>query len=99
MSTSPETRPVSAPTPAAPASASAVSRSRGLAQWLLHHRVESFAGPKAKESHHEEHAWWKVICDHRRDPAPSIRRTASTAVRNRKIKVIASAAASLALVS
>jgi amino acid transporter len=28
----------------------------------LHHQVESVPGPKAKESHHEEHAWWKVMC-------------------------------------
>jgi hypothetical protein len=33
-----------------------------LAQWLLHHRVESVPGPKAKVSHHEEHPWWKVMC-------------------------------------
>jgi hypothetical protein len=33
-----------------------------LRQWLLQHRVESVAGPKAKESHHEEHPWWKVMC-------------------------------------
>ena len=29
---------------------------------MLHHRVESVPGPKAKESHHEEHPWWKVMC-------------------------------------
>jgi hypothetical protein len=62
MSTSPDTTPVPGPVPATPASAPALSRSRRLAQWLLHHRVESVPGPKAKESHHEEHPWWKVMC-------------------------------------
>ena len=33
-----------------------------LGQWLLHHRVESVPGPKAKTSQHDEHAWWKVMC-------------------------------------
>jgi len=35
---------------------------RRWSDWLLEHRVESVPGPKAKESHHEEHAWWKVMC-------------------------------------
>src|SRR5829696_6711866 len=60
MSTSPDATSVTAPTPAAPEPAPAGSR--GLAQWLLHHRVESVPGPKAKVSHHEEHPWWKVMC-------------------------------------
>ncbi|HEX6403435.1 MAG TPA: amino acid permease [Pseudonocardiaceae bacterium] len=33
-----------------------------LIQWLLHYRVESIPGPAAKETHHEEHPWWKVMC-------------------------------------
>ncbi|GAA5142730.1 APC family permease [Pseudonocardia adelaidensis] len=33
-----------------------------LADWLLQHRVESVAGPAAKATHHEDHAWWKVMC-------------------------------------
>ena len=33
-----------------------------LRRWLLHHRVESVPGPKAKESHHDENPWWKVMC-------------------------------------
>jgi hypothetical protein len=33
-----------------------------LRHWLLHHRVESIPGPKAKESHHDENPWWKVMC-------------------------------------
>src|SRR5919112_2245011 len=62
MSTSRETTPVPAAAPAALGSTPVVSRSRRFAQWLLHHRVESVPGPKAKESHHEEHPWWKVMC-------------------------------------
>ncbi|MEV0992690.1 amino acid transporter [Streptomyces sp. NPDC049949] len=33
----------------------------GLAQWLLHHRVQP-VGPAAGEGHGEPHAWWKVMC-------------------------------------
>ena len=62
MSTFPDTTPVPGPVPATPVSAPALSGSRRLAQWLLHHRVESVPGPKAKASHHEEHPWWKVMC-------------------------------------
>ena len=30
--------------------------------WLLHHRVESVQGRGAREEHHDEHPWWKVMC-------------------------------------
>src|SRR5690349_23575213 len=33
-----------------------------LRRWLLHHRVESVPGPKAKEDHAKPQAWWKVMC-------------------------------------
>src|ERR687897_2142237 len=60
MSTSPDATSVTAPTPEAPEPAPAGSR--GLAQWLLHHRVESVPGRAAKHDHHDEHPWWKVMC-------------------------------------
>lgn len=44
-----------APEPGPPARARLVG-------WLLRHRVESVAGPGAKETHHEDHPWWKVMC-------------------------------------
>jgi hypothetical protein len=47
--------------PAAPSMTVPGSRGR-FTEWLLHHRVESVSGPAAKETHHEEHAWWKVMC-------------------------------------
>src|SRR4051794_18119862 len=61
MSTSREATPVPAPAPA-PLPPPPAPRLRRLAQWLLHHRVESVPGPGARETHHEEHAWWKVMC-------------------------------------
>ena len=48
---------------AVPSSDGPVQRaSRRVTRWLLHHRVDSVAGPEAKETQHEEHAWWKVMC-------------------------------------
>jgi amino acid transporter len=35
--------------------------SRGVAGWLLRHRVPPI-GPAAGETHTEQHAWWKVMC-------------------------------------
>ena len=62
MSASRRTTPVPTLAPTPSASIPVASRSRRLAQWLLHHRVESVPGPKAKERHHQEHPWWKVMC-------------------------------------
>jgi hypothetical protein len=45
-----------APVPAGPSTAGRFT------SWLLHHRVESVKGPVAKETHHDEHPWWKVMC-------------------------------------
>src|SRR3954470_10425012 len=61
MSTSREATPIPTPT-SAPSTPPPASRSRRMTEWLLHHRVESVPGPKAKVSHHEEHPWWKVMC-------------------------------------
>src|SRR5580765_4534018 len=33
-----------------------------LGRWLMHKQVSSVAGPEASEDHHEENAWWKVMC-------------------------------------
>jgi len=45
-----------------PVGISSGSAARRLIVWLLHHRVESVAGPAAKETHHDEHPWWKIMC-------------------------------------
>ncbi|GLW33325.1 amino acid transporter [Actinoplanes regularis] len=34
---------------------------RGLAGWLLKHRVQA-GGPAAGEAHAEQHPWWQVMC-------------------------------------
>jgi hypothetical protein len=59
VGTSPDVAPAAVPEVAAPPPAPARHR---FASWLLHHRVESVPGREAKETHHEEHAWWKVMC-------------------------------------
>ncbi|MCO8278058.1 amino acid transporter [Actinoplanes sp. TRM 88003] len=35
--------------------------SKGVAGWLLRHRVQP-VGPAAGEGHAEQHSWWKVMC-------------------------------------
>ncbi|WP_184956772.1 amino acid transporter [Paractinoplanes abujensis] len=35
--------------------------SKGVAGWLLRHRVQP-VGPAAGEGHTEQHSWWKVMC-------------------------------------
>ncbi|GIF52016.1 hypothetical protein DFJ67_4296 [Asanoa ferruginea] len=35
--------------------------SRGVAGWLLRHRVQP-VGPQTEEAHATPHAWWKVMC-------------------------------------
>src|SRR6185369_1313181 len=53
------------PTYAVPAVVDSPARvelpSRGLAGWLLRHRVAP-VGPAAEEGHTEQHPWWKVMC-------------------------------------
>ena len=39
-----------------------VGRPAASTGWLLHHRVESVEGRAAREDHHDEHPWWKVMC-------------------------------------
>ncbi len=51
-----------APEQASPVVVDPPSSSNGLTRWLLRHQVESAKGRVAKESTHEEHAWWKVMC-------------------------------------
>jgi amino acid transporter len=31
-------------------------------RWLLKHRVEEVEGPEARETAHDQHAWWQVMC-------------------------------------
>lgn len=31
-------------------------------RWLMRERITSITGPEVSEEHHEENAWWKVMC-------------------------------------
>ena len=41
----------------------ALKRERGkFKRWLLKGHAQEMAGPHEREGHHQQHAWWQVMC-------------------------------------